>query len=199
MEKLRKIVNILEEELLNEKSLNSLSLQDEEDIIKKILAKNQNLSKKDIPSLRKKIKKKIDFYKREIIKNGKIKLYREMTVDDLFFDNLLKRNPRLGIYWSYSPEKAYSYWGFRDDPYIIMIESEIDEKYVNWEDTLVANLKPVLGEKEAEIRLFKRTPIKIKKIIIKEVLEKGKYFDKTQTINEKHLIFKKIFSKIYYA
>jgi len=79
-----------------------------------------------------------------------------------------------------------------------LLESEIDEKYVDWIDTIALNAHPIYKE-ECEIRLFKNTPVKIKKIEIGRVIQKGKYFDKPQIIDEKHPIFKKIFSKIYYG
>jgi len=93
--------------------------------------------------------------------NGKIPIYRVMVTDDRFFDNLLKRNPRLGIFWSYKKEAAEPHWGYgqKDKNYEILIESEIDEKYVDWIDTIALNAHPIYKE-ECEIRLFKNTPRK---------------------------------------
>jgi hypothetical protein len=49
----------------------------------------------------------------------------------------------------------------------IIIEIEIDEKYINWITTLELNMHPSYLE-EKEIRLFKNTPIKIKSIKIND-------------------------------
>jgi hypothetical protein len=45
------------------------------------------------------------------------------------------------------------------------METEIDEKYINWQETLTMNIHPSYPE-EKEIRLFKNTPININRISI---------------------------------
>ena len=63
-----------------------------------------------------------------------------------------------------------------------VIEIEIDEKYINWQETLTMNMSPDFSE-EREIRLFKNTPININRI----------------TINGKEVDISEIKDKIFYA
>ena len=98
--------------------------------------------------------------------NGKIKLYRAMTVDDNWLEHLKKQGKRLGIYWSWDEHGAIAHWAGSQKNTAI-IESDIDEKYVNWTETLIQNMHPNYSVEE-EIRLFKNTPIKINKLYIND-------------------------------
>jgi hypothetical protein len=98
-----------------------------------------------------------------LIKNNKIKIYREMTVDDNWINHLKKQGKRLGIYWSWDYKSAESHWGDYNKKNTVTIESEIYEKYIDWDKTIYMNIHPNYLE-EREIRLFKNTPIIIKSI-----------------------------------
>lgn len=104
---------------------------------------------------------KIDYH------SDKIRLYRAMTVDDNWLNHLKKEGKRLGIFWSYESSGAETHWGDNSKNNTAIIEIEIDEKYVNWVETLQLNSHPNYHE-EQEIRLFKNTPIKIERIIIND-------------------------------
>jgi hypothetical protein len=96
-----------------------------------------------------------------ITKNGWITIYREMTVDPRWLNNL-KRNKRLGIYWSWDKHAAEAHWGsFGKGHRSILLVSQVKEIHVDWVDTFKLNIHPSLGEEEKEIRLFKNTPIKL--------------------------------------
>lgn len=96
---------------------------------------------------------------------NKIKIYRAITVDDNWIDHIKKQGKRLGIYWSWDIDGAETHWGDPKKKKEALIESEIDEKYVDWIETFRLNIHPSYNE-EREIRLFKNTPIKINSIKI---------------------------------
>lgn len=124
------------------------------------------------------------------ISSGKIKIYRHMKVDINWINHLLKKGKRLGIYWSWDEDSAFPHWGDINKPILAIIESEIDERYVDWIETLKQNTDPRYKE-EKEIRLFKNTPIKINNIILKDSSDKKIDIDKK--------IMNKIKNKIFYA
>lgn len=93
------------------------------------------------------------------INNGKIKIYRAITVNDNWLEHLKKEGKRLGIYWAWDYDFADTHWGDFSKPNLLIIEAEIDEKYIDWYGTIDINLRFDMAEKE--IRLFKNTPIKI--------------------------------------
>lgn len=99
----------------------------------------------------------------DLINNDKLKIYRKMTVDENWIDHLKLQGKRLGEYWSWERESAESHWGDSSKKCEVCIESEINEKYVNWDYTIWMNTHPNYSE-EKEIRLFKNTPIIIKSI-----------------------------------
>lgn len=98
----------------------------------------------------------------EKIQNGKLILFRQMEVTQEWLENLSYNGKHLGIYWTYDKEAADAYWG-KNKPFTIIISIEIDEKYINWKETLALNMNPTYST-EKEIRLFKNTPIKINSI-----------------------------------
>jgi len=105
-----------------------------------------------------------DFYNNitDLINNNKIKIYRKMTVDDNWLNHLKTQGKRLGIYWSWDIESTDTYWGL-DKKNEVTIESEINEKYIDWGITIYMNIHPYYSE-EKEIRLFKNTQLNIKSI-----------------------------------
>lgn len=123
----------------------------------------------------------LDFLKNELEKNleeakekisnvinwrtNKVTLYRAITVDDSWLEHLKTQGKRLGIYWSWDEEGAEAHWGDYKKNKVAKIEVEIDEKYVDWKITLQMNTS-ISFKEEKEIRLFKNTPLKIKKLSI---------------------------------
>jgi hypothetical protein len=97
----------------------------------------------------------IDYY----INNGKLKIYRMMTVDDDYYNKLKTTAKHLGIYWSYEENAAEAHWGDFSQKHTVKITSEIPETSINWLETL--RLNTMTGVDEKEIRLYKNTRIKI--------------------------------------
>jgi len=101
-----------------------------------------------------------------ILSNGDIIIWRVLMVSDDWIKKLKSGNlKRIGEYWSWDKNYAEAHWGYniKDKTNEVLIESVIQEKYVNWIDTLVLNADPSYSD-EKEIRLFKNTPLKIKKL-----------------------------------
>jgi len=115
-------------------------------------------------------------------KNGKIAIYRAMTVDDNWLNHLKTQGKRLGIYWSWEYGSAETHWGDYDKKNIVRIESEVNENHVNWDDTIYQNIHPNYSE-EKEIRLFKNTPLTIISI----------------EINDQNIDISDIKNKVFYA
>jgi hypothetical protein len=104
---------------------------------------------------------KIDYH------SNKITLYRAITVDNNWLQHLKTQGKRLGIYWSWDSDGAETHWGDPSKKNEAVIEAEIDEKYVDWKTTFEMNMNPNFSE-EKEIRLFKNTPIKLKKLTVND-------------------------------
>jgi hypothetical protein len=99
--------------------------------------------------------------------NGRIKIWRVLAVDNNWLNHLKKEGLHLGIYWSYEKDVAEAHWGYNKDTNLYArIESSVDEKHVNWIDTIKANLNFATGDEEKEIRLFKGTLLKIENLEI---------------------------------
>jgi len=88
-----------------------------------------------------------------------ITLWRKMTVDDKWIQNLKTTGKRLGKYWSYVEDAAEAHWGKAGKE--ITLQTSVREEYIDWNQTIEANINPQTGEDEKEITLFKNTPIKI--------------------------------------
>lgn len=97
------------------------------------------------------------------IVDGRITVWREMTVSNEWISKLPTTGMRLGKYWTFDEGSAEAYWGAKNDN-TITFQTTIDEKYIDWHQTIMANIDPALGEDEKEITLFKNTPIYIDRI-----------------------------------
>ena len=106
------------------------------------------------------------FYRSQIIKNGKVTVWRRITVGDSWIDHLSKKGKHLGVYWSWDPDAAEAHWGDSDKKFSALIEAEVSENGVDWEQTLIANIQPFTGDDEKEITLNKGVPLKILSIEI---------------------------------
>ena len=82
-----------------------------------------------------------------------IDLYRAISVDQAFIDNL-KPGTNLGIYWSHHPNGAFAYDGVHD--LVLVISANVDAEDVDWITTLA-----VQDAAEAEIRLFPGTNLNV--------------------------------------
>lgn len=91
---------------------------------------------------------------------GLITIYRAMTVGSNYISEIKKHGKRLGIYWSWSENGAETHWGDYSKKSVVVIVSQIHEKYVNWKETIELNINESLGD-EKEIRLYKNTPLTI--------------------------------------
>lgn len=100
-----------------------------------------------------------------IDEDGYIKIYRAMTVDENWLEHLAKKGKRLGIYWTWDFKCAEPHWGYSKNKKIAIITAIIDEKYINWKDTMELNIDFNCGD-EHEIRLYKNTPLEIINISI---------------------------------
>ncbi len=98
----------------------------------------------------------------KIKSDNSIDIWRMMTVDKNWLSHLIQSGKHLGVYWSWEENAAEAHWGkYGGNHQTILIQSSVNENYVNWEDTIELNMSISLGEAESEIRLFKNTPIKI--------------------------------------
>ena len=106
--------------------------------------------------------------------NGRIKLWREMTVSEDYIKHLLTQGKHLGIYWSFTDSAAEAYWANSKKKLYVKLESSVDKSQINWETTIELNMNPT-GEDEKEIRLFQNTPLKIEAMWISYDSFSGSY------------------------
>ena len=93
-------------------------------------------------------------------RNGDVHIWREMTVRVDWIEHLAKQGKRLGVYWTWSKGSEKAYWGDGSKPSRAVVHAVVDERYVNWESSIYANLHPSRSY-EREITLFKNTPLEI--------------------------------------
>jgi hypothetical protein len=111
--------------------------------------------------LRYKLEELIRLYRNELIQNGKVTVWRAMTVTSSWLDHLEREGKHLGIYWTWDPDAADTHWGDYSKPSKVLIEAEVPENGVDWEKTLITNIEPFTGDDEKEITLIKGVPLKI--------------------------------------
>jgi hypothetical protein len=122
----------------------------------------KNELERNLENAKENIYDKIDY------NTDKITIYRAITVDDNWIQHLVTQGKRLGIYWSWDKSGADAHWGYNSNKKTAVVKIEIDEKYIDWVNTLQMNMHPNYTH-EKEIRLFKNTKIKIKSIKIDDV------------------------------
>jgi hypothetical protein len=99
------------------------------------------------------------------IEDGKLRVFRSLDVDEkkeTYLEKLAREGKHLGVYWTTDRDKAESYWGTGETTYVL--ETYINENYVNWYETFLARMDLSLGDSEMEIRIMKGTPIKVMSI-----------------------------------
>ena len=111
--------------------------------------------------LRYKLEELIRLYRNELIQNGKVTVWRAMTVTSSWLDHLEREGKHLGIYWTWDPDAADTHWGDYSKPSKVLIEAEVPENGVDWEKTLITNVEPFTGDDEKEITLIKGVPLRI--------------------------------------
>jgi hypothetical protein len=108
----------------------------------------------------------IGMIRRELLNDGKMKIWRAMTVSSDWESKLPNQVKHLGVYWSWYKSAAEPHWGYRNDkPLNVIMEAEVDEIAVDWEPTIRLNIEPVSYE-EKEVRLVKGSKINITSITI---------------------------------
>jgi hypothetical protein len=116
------------------------------------------------------VESKIDDFTRGIDEyfndDDTITLWRKMTVDEKWIRNLKTTGKRLGKYWSYVEDAAEAHWGGAG--MTITLQTSVREEYIDWNQTIEANINPQTGEDEKEITLFKNTPIKIEALWVND-------------------------------
>jgi len=115
-----------------------------------------------------KIEELIRFYESEIIKGGRITVWRKITVSEDWMDHFSKEGKHLGIYWTWDPDAAETHWGDYTKKSVALIEAEVSENGVDWKRTIRANIEPAIGDDEKEITLNKGIPLKIVSIEIND-------------------------------
>jgi hypothetical protein len=111
--------------------------------------------------LRYKLEELIRLYRNELIQNGKVTVWRAMTVTSSWLDHLEREGKHLGIYWTWDPDAADTHWGDYSKTSKVLIEAEVPENGVDWEKTLITNVEPFTGDDEKEITLIKGVPLRI--------------------------------------
>jgi len=99
-----------------------------------------------------------------LIEDGRITIWRMITVHKKWLDNFIKKGKHLGIFWSWEESAAEAHWSKEDIE--VLFQCTIDERQVEWVETIIANMHPSLGEDEKEIRLVKNTRLKLDKLTI---------------------------------
>ena len=118
----------------------------------------------------------------DLIKNGKIKIWRAMSVNKEWESRLQTEAKHLGIYWSWDQEGAEPHWGYNTElPFTTIMEAEVDETSVDWYPTIRLNTEPVSFE-EMEIRLVKGSKINMISIKID-----GKEIDLSEISGERFI------------
>jgi hypothetical protein len=108
----------------------------------------------------------IGMIRRELLNDGKMKIWRAMTVSSDWESKLPNQVKHLGVYWSWDKSAAEPHWGYSNDkPLNVIMEAEVDEIAVDWEPTIRLNIEPVSYE-EKEVRLVKGSKINITSITI---------------------------------
>ena len=140
---------------------NNLILADEEEI-----EQSEDFKNWLTYELRARFDDVINNIKNKIKPDGTIDIWRRITVDDIWTNHLLQAGKHLDIYWSWDERAAEAHWGDSKKYSDALIKSSIKEQYIDWDNTIEANMNYSLGEDEKEITLFKNTSLKIEELNI---------------------------------
>jgi hypothetical protein len=96
---------------------------------------------------------------KSLVKDGQLRIWREITVNEDYLDHLSSSAKRLGIYWSWDEASAHAHWGYGDGrSKIVKFEATVPLGYIDWVQTIQANSDLFLFE-ENEITLIKGVPV----------------------------------------
>lgn len=90
----------------------------------------------------------------------------QKEANTLIMDVVLKKNPELGVYWTYTPEKANSY-NANNQPIDIFLKAVLNLKFINFLDSYFQNTS-LLYQDEDEITVLKNSSIKVLNIQMKK-------------------------------
>ena len=177
-------------EFLNESSVNSLNIENivtakfldtvlddefNDELLKSQYIEEENIDKDefDEEDFKKWAKYEFEYLAdnfisdaKRLVKDGKLKVWRAMTVNKDWESRLSSQAKHLGIYWSWDSESAEPHWGYDASlPFTTLLEAEVNENSVNWIETIQMNINPGYVE-EKEIRLIKGSKIQILSIKI---------------------------------
>lgn len=100
--------------------------------------------------------------------NGKLLIYRCMTVDDEgeFLFHIANGTPLedyegLGIFWAWDEGRAECHWGYTKGGHQLTVHALTALKSIDVYLTLLRNLDPSLGKDEAEIRLLEGASLEV--------------------------------------
>jgi len=142
--------------------------------------------------LSERLRNSIENIKSMIDGSGEITIYRAMAVDDNWISHLETQGKHLGIYWTWSKSGGGILGDNTDEKTKeAVITAKVNEKYIDWETSLYQNM---VLEVEAEITLFKNTPLKIIEI---EYDDLGSPYSIYKT--SKPMDVSRIRNKIFYA
>ncbi len=128
----------------------------------------------------------------QIEENGKVVLYREMTITPKWIENFLKgKVKRLGEFWSYSDSPEHQ-WGKSSKYHTnkIVLVVEIDEKYIDWIDSLNRNIGRLQEEREITIDV-KNAKLKLLKVFVSD------YDSYCRTSNDRELDISNLKKRVY--
>lgn len=91
-----------------------------------------------------------------------IKIYREITLDDITDITRELHTGDIGIYWTWDENNAHAYNGHRNDIHLLICGS-VDVDDIDWETTIFQNINSNY-KNEKEITLNRRALVTIDKI-----------------------------------
>lgn len=154
---MRKFINILKEMWGGPRGIEVLSMPAKEltpYVVDAKIATGENFSTDDEDEFVQVVANDQAELQKLIAYDHTIDLYRAITVDQSFIDNL-KPGTNLGIYWSHHPGGAFAYDG-HNDKVVLVFSANVDANDVDWVTTLA-----VQDAAEAEIRLFPGTHLSV--------------------------------------
>lgn len=161
---MRKFMQILTEMWGGPRGLEVLSMPADQVtpyVVDAKIATGENFSTDDEDELVQVVANDQKYLKKLVAYDNTIDLYRAITVDQSFIDNL-QPGASLGVYWSHHPAGAFAYDG-ANDKVVLVISANVNAEDVDWVTTLA-----VQDAAESEIRLFPGTQLKVFELHVQE-------------------------------
>ncbi len=105
-----------------------------------------------------------------IEENGKVILYRVMTTTEKWINQLLAgKIKKLGEFWTWYKDAAEAHWGHKNSKQTqsVNLVIEIDEKHIDWTDSLNRNIGNLSEEREITIDT-KKSSLKLLKVFVRD-------------------------------